>query len=85
MGFQDIIVSKKKLLRRVENLCFYFKEMMPKYKNSIKKVHREKGNRLDYSTGGQTRLDPSKPITSCKVNKDSDGNITYPIVVSNTL
>ena len=38
LGFKDIICSKKKLIRRVENLCYYFKENMPKYKNSLKKI-----------------------------------------------
>ena len=86
MGFKDIIVSKKKLLRRVENLCLYFKENMPKYKNSLKRVGT---TGLDYSTG-KTKLEnynPSsnKAITTCRVNRDENGNIIYPIFVSPTL
>lgn len=93
LGFKDILVSKKKLLRRVENLCYYFKENMPKYKNSLKKIEGDtyqpskrrnyggNGGSIDYSTG-KTRLDNSKPITACKVEKDSDGNIKYPIIVT---
>ena len=67
---------------------------MPKYKNSLKRVdgektsykksRRDEGTGLDYSTG-RTKLDPSKPVTACKVEKDSDGNIIYPIVVTQTL
>ena len=67
---------------------------MPKYKNSLKRVdgektsykrsRRDEGTGLDYSTG-RTKLDPSKPVTACKVEKDSDGNIVYPIVVTQTL
>jgi hypothetical protein len=83
IGFKDILVSKKKLLRRVENLCYYFKENMPKYRNSLKKV-RNYGERADYSCG-RTKLDPSRPVTSIKVNRDSKGNIIYPIHVSQTL
>ena len=84
-------MSKKKLLRRIENLCLYFKENMPKYKNSLKRVdgektsykrsRREETTGLDYSTG-KTKFDPAKPVTALKVEKDSDGNIVYPIVVT---
>ena len=93
LGFKDILVSKKKLLRRVENLCLYFKENMPKYKNSLKKIdsgpaRRRKafdGEGNETQTFGRTKLDPSKPITACKINKDIDGNVIYPIIVTNTL
>lgn len=67
---------------------------MPKYKNSLKKIEGDTyqpkrrrydggggGGNVDYSTG-KTRLDNSKPITACKVEKDSDGNIKYPIIVT---
>ena len=88
MCFKDIIVSKKKLMKRVENLCFYFKESMPKYKNSLKRPFKTAdhggvgSNGIDMSHGRGTKLDPSKPITACKVEKDAEGNIIYPIVVS---
>ena len=65
---------------------------MPKYKNSLKRIDGEKtsykrsrrdneATGMDYSCG-RTKLDPSKPVTACKIEKDSDGNIVYPIVVS---
>ena len=77
LGFKDIIVSKKKLLKRVENLCLYFKENMPKYRNSLKKVGSSSYG-LDYSTG-MTKLDDKRPVTACLVEKDDDGNIKYPM------
>ena len=49
LGFKDILVSKKKLLRRLENLCLYFKENMPKYKNCLKRVNR--GVEVNFSLG----------------------------------
>ncbi len=68
---------------------------MPKYKNSLKKIGgvpnipqsimNSIGNRqADFSTGN-TKIDPSKPITACKVDRDQEGNIRYPIIVSPTL
>jgi len=38
LGFKDVIISKKKLLKRIEMLALYFKNNLPKYKNSLKKV-----------------------------------------------
>ena len=39
---------------------------------------------MDFSHG-KTKLDPNKPITACKVERDYEGNIVYPIVVTPTL
>ena len=57
---------------------------MPKYKNCLKRVNRGNGC-FDGGQTGRTRLDPSKPITACKVEKDGEGNIVYPIIVTQTL
>ena len=72
-------------MRRLENLCKYFKENMPKYKNSLRKVGGPDGfGRMDYSTG-RTRLDPNKIVTAIKVDRDEEGHIVYPIIVTPTL
>ena len=76
LGFKDIIVSKKKLLKRVENLCLYFKENTPRYRNSLKKVGSSSYG-LDYNTG-ITKLDDKRPMNACLVEKDDDGNIKNP-------
>ena len=64
----------------------YSIENRPKYKHSLKKVAGSSfgGQGLDYSIV-MTKLDEKRPVTAVKVDKDEDGNIRYPIIVTNTL
>lgn len=55
---------------------------MPKYKNCLKRIwQKEDGD--DYY--GRTRLNINKEVIACKVEKDVDGNVIYPIIVTATL
>jgi hypothetical protein len=36
-GFEDVRVSRKRLQRRLEQLCFFFKNLLPKYKKIYEK------------------------------------------------
>lgn len=79
-GFSDITLSRKVLVRRVEQVCFAFKKILPKYKRMNES--KEKGGNL---STGQTKIEITKKFTRINVERDLEGNIVYPIVVSPTL
>ena len=78
--FTGFNISRKVLLRRVETLCYQFKNLLPKYK----KLFDTKSKAADKSTG-HTRIDLKKKFTKVSLERDLEGNIIYPIVISPTL
>lgn len=69
-------------MRRLEQLCYYFKEQLPKYKKLNDRVN---GTRAGDKSMGQTRIDLKKRFTKVNVDRDLEGNIVYPIVITPTL
>ena len=79
--FSDIRVSKKRLLRRLEKICLFFKNILPKYKKITDSL-KEKGSNL---STGKTKIDLMKKFTKVNVERDLEGNVIYPIVISPSL
>lgn len=77
--FIGIRVTKKRLMKRVENLCKFFKDQLPKFKKM--NASSAAGN----LSCGNTKIDIKRKITKINVDRDGDGNIKYPIVVMPTL
>ena len=56
--------------------------MLPKFKKLNEKINGMKSG--DKSTG-QTRIDLKKKFTKVNIERDLEGNIIYPIVITPTL
>ncbi|CDW85165.1 f y-rich n-terminus family protein [Stylonychia lemnae] len=78
-GFENINVPRKRLQKRLEYLCLFFKEQLLKLRKNNPSLRG-----ADLSTG-QTQIDPRKKFTKIEVERDEYGNIKYPIIVSPTL
>ncbi len=70
------------MLRRLEQICYHFKNVLGKFKKLNDRVNGLRGG--DKSTG-QTRIDLKKKFTKVNIERDLEGNILYPIVISPTL
>jgi len=81
-GFNDIKVSRKRLLRRLEHICFFFKNLLPKYKKIYEKEKQTKQANLET---GVTKIDLKKKFTKINLQRDLEGNIIYPIQVNPSL
>lgn len=79
-GFNGITVSRKHLLSRVELICFEFKKNLSKFKKS-----NDASNNGGDKSMGHTRIDLKKKFTKVHVERDHEGNIIYPIVISPSL
>lgn len=82
-GFEGISISKNKLLNRISVLATFFKDNLTKFKNHLRKNQNRPALAGDHVYN--TKIDPSKNISSIKVETDSEGHIVYPIVVTSTL
>ncbi len=80
--FGGIMVKRKILLRRLEKLCYHFKQLLPKFKRLNDRVN---GMRSGDKSMGQTKIDLKKKFTKVNVERDLEGNIVYPIQISPTL
>lgn len=80
-GFKGTKLCESKLLERVKNLCHNFKDGLDAF---TKHCEREGNNAADKSTGN-TRIDLKKKFTKVNVDRDSEGNVIYPIVITPTL
>jgi len=80
--FGGILTKRKFLLRRLEQICYHYKSSLAKYKKLNERVNGLKGG--DKSTGN-TRIDLKKKFTKVNIERDLEGNILYPIVISPTL
>ena len=80
--FGGIMVKRKLLLRRVEKLCLHFKQLLPKFKRLNEKIN---GMKSGDKSCGQTRIDLKKKFTKVNIERDLEGNIIYPIVITPTL
>eukprot|EP00347_Sterkiella_histriomuscorum_P008411 403345196 len=78
-GFENVNVPRKRLQKRLEFLCLFFKEQLMKLRKNT-----SNGRAGDLSTG-ITQIDPKKKFTKIEVERDDQGNIRYPITVSPTL
>ncbi len=78
-GFDNIGVTKKRLQKRLEQLCLYFKDHLFKFR----KVNAVKPG--DLTTGENIKLEIKKHIPNIAVSRDEHGNIKYPIEISPTL
>ena len=74
--FEDIYLNKKKLLRRLEELCFFFKKLLPKYKKIYEASNQKQPG--DLSTG-KTKINLQRRFTKIQIERDLEGNIIYPI------
>ena len=75
-GFEDVRVSRKRLQRRLEQLCFFFKNLLPKYKKIYEKERQQQQANLQMGT---TKIDLKKKFTKINLQRDLEGNIIYPI------
>jgi len=80
--FGGIMVRRKLLLKRIEKLCYHFKTLLPKFKKLNDRVN---GMRSGDKSMGQTKIDLKKKFTKVNIERDLEGNIVYPIVISPTL
>lgn len=83
-GFENMRVPSKRLQKRVEFLCLFFKDNLTKFKKPPVTQFPASIPGGNLSTG-QTQIDPQKKFTKINVERDEDGNIRYPIYVSPTL
>jgi hypothetical protein len=77
--FGGIMVSRKLLLQRIEKICYFFKGLLPKFKRA------QAGLKSGDKSTGQTRIDLKKKFTKVNIERDLEGNIIYPIVITPTL
>jgi hypothetical protein len=80
--FGGMMVKRKILLKRLEKLCNHFKVLLPKFKKLNEKLN---GMRSGDKTTGQTKIDLKKKFTRVNVERDLEGNIVYPIIITPTL
>ena len=78
-SFEDIYLNRKKLMRRLEQLCFFFKKLLPKYKKIYEAQNAKTGGDM---TLGKTKINLQRRFTKIQLERDLEGNIIYPITVT---